>query len=126
MKNQILNQLFIFRADFVLPEVSYCDYVWDNLDNHAHLPGLVCGVSGKVVLHGEVSTIVGIFQMYNSSSIGSRASSSDCKIFARFGSEKGRYSWTHPPQLSGVSSSSSRLSLPWDHCDPHQPWLYST
>ena len=44
----------IFRADFHVPEVSYCDYVWDNLANHAHLPGLVCGLTGRVVLHGEV------------------------------------------------------------------------
>ena len=46
-----------FRADFKIPEVSYCDYVWDNLAEHAHLPGLVCGVTGQTVLHGEVGAL---------------------------------------------------------------------
>ena len=44
----------IFRADFKIPEVSYCDFVWDNLHNHSHLPGLVCGLTDKTFLHGEV------------------------------------------------------------------------
>ena len=44
----------IFRADFSIPAVSYCDYVWDNLEQHSHLPGLVCGLTGETMLHGEV------------------------------------------------------------------------
>ena len=42
------------RADFSIPQVSYCDYVWDNLEQHSHLPGLVCGITGETLLHGEV------------------------------------------------------------------------
>ena len=44
----------MFRADFTIPAVSYCDYVWDNLEQHNHLPGLVCGLTGETLLHGEV------------------------------------------------------------------------
>ena len=48
----------IFRADFSIPQVSYCDYVWDNLEQHSHLPGLVCGLTGETLLHGEVRIII--------------------------------------------------------------------
>ena len=48
----------IFRADFSIPQVSYCDYVWDNLEQHSHLPGLVCGFTGETLLHGEVERII--------------------------------------------------------------------
>ena len=41
-------------CDVVVPEVSYCDYVWDNVRQHGHLPALVCGLSGAVLSHGEV------------------------------------------------------------------------
>ena len=44
----------MFRADYSIPAVSYCDYVWDNLEQHSHLPGLVCGLTGETLLHGEV------------------------------------------------------------------------
>ena len=47
------NTLFPW-ADFKIPELSYCDFIWDNIEAHAHLPGLVCGLTGKTVLHGEV------------------------------------------------------------------------
>jgi len=41
-------------ADFHMPKLTYCDFIWDNLESHSHLPGLVCGITGKAVLHGEV------------------------------------------------------------------------
>ena len=34
--------------------MTFCEYVWDNIEEHAHLPGLVCGITGEVMLHGEV------------------------------------------------------------------------
>ena len=37
-------------------QLSYCDYIWDNLAAHEHLPGLVCGVTGETLLHGQVKT----------------------------------------------------------------------
>jgi len=40
--------------DCIIPEVSYCSYIWDNLSQHEHLPGLVCGVTGRTLLHGQV------------------------------------------------------------------------
>ena len=30
-------------ADTVMPDISYCSFLWDQLDHHAHLPALVCG-----------------------------------------------------------------------------------
>ena len=42
------------RCDIVIPEVSYCDYVWDSHQAHGHLPALVCGLTGKLLTHGEV------------------------------------------------------------------------
>ena len=43
-----------FRGDIEIPNVTFCDYVWDNLEAHGHLPGLVCGLSGRTLLHGQV------------------------------------------------------------------------
>ena len=48
------KRFFISRGDFRIPEVTFCEYVWDNIEEHAHLPGLVCGITGEVMLHGEV------------------------------------------------------------------------
>ena len=58
--------MIIFRAELSIPAVSYCDYVWDNLEQHSHLPGLVCGLTGETLLHGEVEKsgiIIHIFQL---------------------------------------------------------------
>ena len=41
-------------CDVVVPPVTYCDYVWDKLDDHGHLPALVCGVSGETWSHGQL------------------------------------------------------------------------
>ena len=35
--------------------MPYCEYIWDNLGQHEHLPALVCGVSGRALLHGQVT-----------------------------------------------------------------------
>jgi len=41
-------------CDVRIPEIPYCEYLWDNLDAHAHLPGLVCGLTDRTLLHGEI------------------------------------------------------------------------
>ena len=51
---RIQNNTLFPWADFKIPELSYWDFVFDNVEAHAHLPGLVCGVTGRTVLHGEV------------------------------------------------------------------------
>merc|ERR1712018_633185 len=51
---RIKNKTLHPWGDFQIPEVTYCDYVWDNIEEHAHLPGLACGVTGQVLLHGEI------------------------------------------------------------------------
>ena len=42
------------RCDIAIPEVTYCDYVWDHHHALGHLPALVCGLTGQVLSHGEV------------------------------------------------------------------------
>ena len=54
MKERVEDNTLLPWCDVVIPNVTYCDYVWDNVRHHGHLPALVCGVSGSVLSHGEV------------------------------------------------------------------------
>ena len=33
--------------DIEIPKQTYTDFVWSGLPGHAHLPALVCGISGR-------------------------------------------------------------------------------
>ena len=33
--------------DIEIPKQTYTDFVWSGLSGHAHLPALVCGISGR-------------------------------------------------------------------------------
>jgi len=50
VKDNVLHPAF----DIAIPEITYCEFLWSNLAMHEHLPGLVCGVTGRTLLHGEV------------------------------------------------------------------------
>jgi len=41
-------------CDLVIPEITYWDFIFDNLSQHAHLPALVCGLSNRTLLHQQV------------------------------------------------------------------------
>jgi len=54
ISQRIQDKTLLPWADFHMPQLTYCDFIWDNIEAHSHLPGLVCGLTGKTVLHGEV------------------------------------------------------------------------
>ena len=35
-------------------QVPYPEYIWSNLDDHSHLPALVCGLTDKTLTHGQL------------------------------------------------------------------------
>ena len=54
MKERVKEKTLQPWCDVIIPPVSYCDYVWDNIEQHGHLPALVCSVQGTTLSHGEV------------------------------------------------------------------------
>ena len=54
MRERVKENTLLPWCDVVIPPVSYCDYVWDNVHHHGHLPALVCSVQGTTVSHGEL------------------------------------------------------------------------
>jgi len=51
---RVQNKTLYPWCDTTIPEIPYCEFLWDNLDTHAHLPGLVCGLTDRTLLHGEI------------------------------------------------------------------------
>ena len=43
VQNKILHPPF----DIEIPQQTYTDFVWSGLEGQAHLPALVCGISGR-------------------------------------------------------------------------------
>lgn len=52
--NRVQNDTLFPWCDVDIPELPYCDFLWDNIEAHGHLPGLVCGLTDRVLNHGEV------------------------------------------------------------------------
>jgi len=52
--NRVKDNVLHPAYDIAIPEITYCELLWSNLAMHEHLPGLVCGVTGRTLLHGEV------------------------------------------------------------------------
>ena len=45
-------------CDVVIPEIPYCQYLWEGLDSFGHLPALICGLTNKTISHGQVSVFL--------------------------------------------------------------------
>ena len=54
MTERVKDATLLPWCDVVIPPVSYCDYVWDNVRHHGHLPALHCPVQGTTLSHGQV------------------------------------------------------------------------
>ena len=52
--NRVQENTLLPWCDVSIPEIPYCEYLWGDLASHAHLPGLVCGLTDRTILHGEV------------------------------------------------------------------------
>ena len=55
--NRVQEKTLMPFCDVEIPEIPYCEYLWENLSAHAHLPGLVCGLTDRTLLHGEVQVM---------------------------------------------------------------------
>ena len=54
MTERVKDATLLPWCDVIIPPVSYCDYVWDNVRHHGHLPALHCPVQGTTLSHGQV------------------------------------------------------------------------
>ena len=56
MTERVEENTLLPWCDLLIPPVSYCDYVWDNIRQHGHLPALLCPARATTVSHGQVGT----------------------------------------------------------------------
>ena len=60
MTERVVDKTLLPWCDVTIPPVSYCDYVWDNVHHHGHLPVLVCPVQDITLTHGQVGPTIRI------------------------------------------------------------------
>ena len=60
MSERVEENTLLPWCDVVIPPVSYCDYVWDNISHQAHLPALVCGVEVMKMILTNFSQLTGV------------------------------------------------------------------
>ena len=58
MTERVVDKTLLPWCDVTIPPVSYCDYVWDNVHHHGHLPALVCPVQDITLSHGQVNPTI--------------------------------------------------------------------
>ena len=46
-EQRVQNKVLYPPFDIEIPKQTYTDFVWSGLEGHAHLPALVCGISGR-------------------------------------------------------------------------------
>jgi len=51
------NGILFPPFDLEIPNCSYPDFVWQGLKGQAHLPAMVCGLTGRTLTHGEVKDL---------------------------------------------------------------------
>ena len=44
---KVQNKILYPPFDIEIPKQTYTDFVWSGIEGHAHLPALVCGISGR-------------------------------------------------------------------------------
>lgn len=52
--DRVKDGVFLPPFDIALPSCTYPEFVWEGLAGQAHLPAMVCGLTGRSLTHGEV------------------------------------------------------------------------